>query len=1205
MAIRDKYFPGSTVSRYLPPGERSWDEAVYQSGKPVLDSELNLSQEVGKEIRRLLQRHEVPSGWVRGPVGPAHDDYSFPAVGSAFFNANSFYMRRRTAVVANMPVTVEYTNTDVDVVTVPGSAPAGGNRIDLEPAPVNGGTSPDIKRTDFVFLEVWRAQISHSPRATNYLTVTSLGAVAPGDTVDIKGTILTATNVGPAADEFLIGASESQTAANIAAALNLATNSFTGLVTAQVDAAVPEQVNMYAADAFAGAAGNGPAGLTLTVTSGGITAFSANFSGGADTPNKPTQASIYRHGNVLAPASVNLPDDLADPVVGTESTKRVQVQYRMRASGQAENVDRATTNGFIGANWIRTSGVVPVSADSLVEAQGAQPSPVGRYRFVPADGQTVLAYIEITGAAPVLVGDSIVVNGITLSAASPAVNPDEFDPTGGPAATAAGIAAALTAVVPTVAASASGSLVTLIPAALGGDIRIAETVANPASMTTAVNSAVSYDTTDSGLYVAGDGTEAAANALGTVDGFVYAIPAAFVFRRNDASGTGGFDPINNTNGALAHDHVGFSNTHIDSGAATPIGGGVSDRPDRRFHDVVVAGDVLDLRRQVSPGGVDLKAELHSQMTALLDGTLFTWAIDTADVTTLGSGSGDVSTQYLVCNEIGDQDTNRGETIGQWDHIRRRFGDQSVVERRVFPLLPTSDVASNPGLYADPAVADWRTGTVLHVDLDSLDASGLGDWVPTGSPAVVSGQWPAGTTITNVLRVVHDDGHNPTAIDQTVEIDLVVGVGTPHVEITLASNNLSANGGVFGSASYPLVDAATGSPRRIFVELEITYPTGAGLSATPDVEVFGDSSVTPYHGAALENDKSKRPVDWEDLQRPAFRPGYREVLMEYVCNDGSGVGSGAPVVDQVVGNNFTSMVLPRRFYGVKGMVPAGMSVTDVGGPGPAANLTLDTAATTWANSERKIVTVDPTQGSQSLCTVQYFPQDPIPDYSSPGDRYQISVYYRSNAPQTCGVVAGSPATSPMPETLSLKPLVMSHDLWSGTVSSGSLDLPFPYSNPSDQIAVNEDLQSGPNPDFPGEWALSSLAKISVGDFDANTGLLNLHQQVPVDPNSPFTFSGRGQDSEFRLHYKMADTGAYRPTAMAQPLSGVATHKVWLPFLAEAAEDNVYFRRGEVVLVVVSRYALLDGENVVRFVDGGTDTCAAVYRTRGLLLLASEQ
>ena len=40
--------------------------------------------------------------------------------------------------------------------------------------------------------------------------------------------------------------------------------------------------------------------------------------------------------------------------------------------------------------------------------------------------------------------------------------------------------------------------------------------------------------------------------------------------------------------------------------------------------------------------------------------------------------------------------------------------------------------------------------------------------------------------------------------------------------------------------------------------------------------------------------------------------------------------------------------------------------------------------------------------------------------------------------------------------------------------------------------------------------------------------------------------------------MSDVNAYRPTAMAQPLSGVATHKVWFPFLAQATG------RGEVAV-----------------------------------------
>jgi len=151
MAIHNKYFPGSTVSRYLSPDERSWDEAVYQSGKPVLDAELNLSQEVNRTLRQIVQQRVNPSGWLRGPVpNRAFDDFGFPGAS----DPDAFTMAARSAVVAGMPITVEYTDTIT----------AGSNLIQLDPANLPT-TSPGVKRTDFVFLEVFRALVSWSPHA--------------------------------------------------------------------------------------------------------------------------------------------------------------------------------------------------------------------------------------------------------------------------------------------------------------------------------------------------------------------------------------------------------------------------------------------------------------------------------------------------------------------------------------------------------------------------------------------------------------------------------------------------------------------------------------------------------------------------------------------------------------------------------------------------------------------------------------------------------------------------------------------------------------------------------------------------------------------------------------------------------------------------------------------------------------------------------
>jgi len=76
--------------------------------------------------------------------------------------------------------------------------------------------------------------------------------------------------------------------------------------------------------------------------------------------------------------------------------------------------------------------------------------------------------------------------------------------------------------------------------------------------------------------------------------------------------------------------------------------------------------------------------------------------------------------------------------------------------------------------------------------------------------------------------------------------------------------------------------------------------------------------------------------------------------------------------------------------------------------------------------------------------------------------------------------------------------MNRTLWTGTVASGSVDIPFPYDVPTDQIPVNGDVLPT---DYPGEWFFAATAQISVDDFDADTGLLNLHTMVPMAEVSP--------------------------------------------------------------------------------------------------------
>jgi hypothetical protein len=1083
----NQYFPGSTVSNTLPATDRGWDEAVYQSGKPVLDSELNLSQAIGQTLNGLLLNRTAPSGWLRGPstFNPLND-FSFPATTDPAFVADAFYLARRTAFVAGIPIIVAYTGTP--------PAPTDVNLIQLDAAPLNGGAPPDVKRTDFVFLEVFKAVVATSPHATATAQVTASPSTA---TLTINGIPL--TDAGgprtPGADDYdgTLGTAAA-IATDIAAAINDPLNSFTATCTAQVDVTLTDTVNLRAV--VAGAAGNA---LTLATSSGDIVISGALFAGGANTPNKPTQSTIYWNGNVLANPATNLPDDIADPVIGVETTKRVQVQYRIRVTGQAEAVNFKTEcDGFSNPN---------------VLAQGTQVAPVALYPFVPADNSTVAGNSDATA----------------------------------------------------------------------------------------------YGTVDNGLSIAGDGSSGSATALGTADGFVYAIPIGFIFRRNDASGTGGFDPANNANGGLSQGHGAFNNTNLP-GAPIAIPAGDSDRPDGLFHDVIVLNDLLDLRKEVSPGGVDLMAELNRQMQALLDSESRTWAIDGSDKNNIGSGSGTVGTRFLVCNEVGRSIANlgpgslNGDLVAEFDHIRRRFASQSVVEKIAFAVLPTDTAVAEPGKYVTQAnlgYAGWAEDDVITLDLTALNPTGLGDWSnasATLAGASVTGFWPTGSTITNVLRVIHDDGNSAASVSKVVQIKNVVGLGTPIVQITLDENVTQVDGGDPGNPQQDVVGSGAGdvgSQRRIFFEVEVSYPLGVGATDTPVEVPTPDTTVPTYSvGPLIEEFPAIPPTDYQVMLSPTFRESHREIGLEYVAND----AAAAPISDTVVSDDPTTLAMVRRIYGSVATVPV---VTDLIVPGVVA-----VAGTTpYGSSIRRINLAAPlSQPGQTLCQVDYYAQDPLPNWGGAGTCFQIAVYYNAAAPQTLGAVAPGPN---LPDPVTVVPLAMARDLWTSTVSVGSPDVPFPYLNPTEKFPVNEDSNTSAGGTYPGDWIFCSTANISVGDFSAATGLLNLHTMVVADENSPFSFNTTAFDNEFRAHYKVADTSTYRPVAMAQPLSGPSVHKVWLPFLAYATNASVLWRKNEVLLIVLTRYAELDQNNTVQFIDTAPQTTsAAIYRTRGLLLLANQ-
>lgn len=1174
----DKQVP-NTVSRNAKVGDRSFHQVVAEAGKPVLDSELNLNQEIQWQHQNRLRRWQVPSGWLRGVgKGDSYCDYITGNAPDGFQDnteehlsdsvlLDSFILPRLEAVVAGHHVHVEFTNTST----------ANSNLIALQEPSIYDGTNTTVKRTDFVFLEVWRALVAPSPKAEGELQVDDVEDISPGDTLTIGGWDLTAVAAAPGVDEFLIGGTNEETATNIETALNDPDNSFVDMVTA---IAVGDVVTLRAI--LPGEAGNG---ITLADASAGLSVSGPNLTGGEDRPNKPSQFQLYRHGNTQSADDTWLADELTDPAIDVETSQRVQIQYRIRVTGEDEAVNwKKHPDGFSSLS----------SGDPVIFARGGRNVPV-------YDG-----------------------NGEGDGQSYPFVRAD-------------------------------------------------------ASSTWLDSSAVAYGDTDDGLWVAGDGSAQAAQDLCTLDGFVYAIPLCFVFRHNNVSdslgGFKGFDPENNANGAPMWDHEGYE------GPLGTIAAGASDRPDGHFANVISIDQILDLRKHVSMQGVNLAGELQHQIQALLDGSLRTWAIDTASKQDLGGDSGDVSTRPLVCNEIGRSlavggnaptsgDTGRGVFIRNFDHICRRFSEQPVTERVVFAFYPgdrptlgaQGGVAGaglvNPGKYVvkaefegDPKDDDsWYEGDILHLDLEELDATTLGGLFQGLSGGTSSGvglpdtnfasMAPVGTVITDILGIWHDDGHYTTAVDQSVQMKWAKGLGTQHLEICLDANDAVVNGGDSGNADYRMVGSdvdevvtPTGSERRIFLEVEITYPVAVGTTDTvyevlaPDEDVYDGSGAGP--GPVIETSVTQRPNDYETLVTPRFREGYREIQLEYVANDTDSTGgegnSGSPVgsvnTEQIVSRNRTSLYFPRRVYGAASGPLAGQTVVE--DAVASSTKSVDEDETDFGSSSRKVVVTSNLSGTgQTLCNIQYFAQDPVPNYGVSGGGYQVAVYFRTHAPQTAGVKEGDITTSGdgvLPTTLQVEPLYISESVLTGQVGQGSNERGFPYLTPLEQIPINDgsSLDGDGVAGTIGEWYFEATANVTVDDFNANTGLLSLHTFVQADAQNVQEFGGTGngekprKDAEFRAYYPFADDSTYRPTVLSQPLYGATRHKVMVPMLARIVEDvpgvagGLLFRKSEVVLVVLSRFAELDDENTVKFLDAANRTCAAVYKTKNLLMVVGDR
>ena len=613
---------------------------------------------------------------------------------------------------------------------------------------------------------------------------------------------------------------------------------------------------------------------------------------------------------------------------------------------------------------------------------------------------------------------------------------------------------------------------------------------------------------DPGLWRAGDGNPA--NGMGTVDGYMYAIPLCAVFRRNDTA----FNRVTNHNGGVAYP-------------------GPSDRPDGYYSDIIESRDVQDIRLGTSPTGWDLNEILQKNIHFLLDNTLRTEIEDTSPL-----GGGMVGSTVFWADEIGISNANGGSPpttgdtagavfVGEFDACRRRYSDRSIVETMVLKYVPADGSGGGP---------NWQVGDVI-----TIDPSALPIW--PYSAFNWSAYAPSSVTFRAIQQAYFIRDTAATGVVQTV------------------SYNLTGLGGIpQGSLTFTLEIFSGITDEPIYIWLEVEYPTGVGLTNTLTND-FSADSLEINNPAQLP---ATAPIYYDQPSSFGFNYPHREVNLEYQTQEHT-------LTYEMDAGAITFVPTPERILAVN-------AYRINGGAGGAVTISSDGFQLSFAaTSPGDVLEFD-------VVAARPFPQNDE----------QVTLYYEAAAPQTIREAL-------LPNTVDLTPLYISDGMYVLASGSGSQDESYPW--PQQYVQVGS-VYPGSGGSFSGEHEFDGSGFVVVSTLAANTGLLRIPINIPMAP-APEDFSfGRAPgdtDAEGRTYYKTS-ASSYAPSAGALPLSDFRRHKDVVPVVVSLPADNTFGKKGQLFLLLISRFADIDFENQVGFLSALADntTTASVYRLKGHLL-----
>ena len=283
---------------------------------------------------------------------------------------------------------------------------------------------------------------------------------------------------------------------------------------------------------------------------------------------------------------------------------------------------------------------------------------------------------------------------------------------------------------------------------------------------------------DPGVWIAGNGDSTAKSELGTIDGYVYAIPVGFVFRRNTAQWTSS----SNQNGSRT------------SGGTGTWATGDSARPDGYYHDKIEKEDIVLLAPSCLTDRGNLRRILYESFDRLLRGQLKTkhgyldysqsYIEDTVATTNEPVGGSQLVAASAI-SAAAEAKTYQfieadGSTKTLPDDFRRLFGPQTETQ----PVGFTIDVAGAAGTPAN--FASYGTNIITLKAIGQ--SAGVGQataviseapvlwWSGSKKPVVIVGSW-SGLGTGTISATVNTGDSNYSGSGIIVGLSKIALIGT--------------------------------------------------------------------------------------------------------------------------------------------------------------------------------------------------------------------------------------------------------------------------------------------------------------------------------------------------------------------------------------------------------------------------------------------